>query len=144
MTTRTASTQRLEAAVRHAILWLQRAAGLALFGFGLLYWVRIVGLYPGADWRFDLMSLPWRVAAPTLAVVCPVAGVGLWLAASWGTVVWTIVATVEGVMRFVFRATFGGPDVELAFHAFGLAALVALRLVGWWLGRRNRVSRRTG
>ncbi|TIX04331.1 MAG: hypothetical protein E5V46_31610, partial [Mesorhizobium sp.] len=42
--------------------WFQRViAGYCLL-FGILYWIRLIGFYPGALWRFDLMPVHWQVA----------------------------------------------------------------------------------
>ncbi|GGD85980.1 hypothetical protein GCM10011390_00680 [Aureimonas endophytica] len=138
MTTSPATNERTERIVRWAILLLLRAAGLALFGLGLFYWIMLVGVFPESGWRFDLMPLEWRVAAAALAVLCPVAGVGLWLTASWGSVVWLLVAALEGAMHVPLQRQFGGPGPELAFHCAGLLALGLLRIVEWHLGRTRR------
>jgi hypothetical protein len=126
--------------VRLLILWLRRAAGLGLFCLGVVYWIRLVGVFPGPNWRFDLMSPQWRAAACILAVLCPVAGVGLWLSASWGTVVWIIVAALELGMRFALPQVFGGPDAELAALLAGLALLAVLFVVRWAVARTPRRS----
>ncbi|WP_246191225.1 DUF6163 family protein [Aureimonas leprariae] len=121
--------------MRLSILWLRRIAGLALFAIGIAYWIRLVGVFPEANWRFDLMSSQWRAASCVLAVLAPVGGVGLWLAASWGTVVWIIVATLEAGMHFALPQIFGGPDAELAVVLATLAAFALLRIAEWWSHR---------
>ena len=113
-------------------VWLLRLCGVALFAIGIIYWVRLVGIYDGPLWRFDLMPIWWRVAAPTLAVLAPVAGVGLWMTVSWGAVIWVIVAMVEAVMHLGFPSLFGGETPWLLFHAVGLSLLVMLRLIAGW------------
>ncbi|KQQ91541.1 DUF6163 family protein [Aureimonas sp. Leaf324] len=115
---------------RTLIVWLCRIAGLAMFGMGLVYWIRLIGVFDGPLWRFDLMPVWWRIACPSLAVLYPVAGTGLWLAASWGGVIWILVAACEGVMRLGFPHLFGTDPLLLGGHAFGLALLAALRIVG--------------
>ena len=117
--------------------WLCRIAGLALFAMGLLYWVRLIGIFEGPLWRFDLMPVWWRIAAPTLAVLYPVAGIGLWMLASWGMVIWVLVAVVEAVMRLGFPHLFGTDLLPFALNAGGLVLLAVLRTVGL-LERRRR------
>jgi hypothetical protein len=138
MKTSPASNEGARRLVRLAILLVLRLSGLVLFGLGLLYWVRLVGIYPEPGWRFDLMSVPWRVAASTLAVLCPVAGVGLWLAVSWGGVVWVLIAVLQAGMHFVLARDFGPPGLELAFHAGGLTLFAALRALRWWISRPRK------
>lgn len=106
-----------------------RATALALFVAGLLYWVRLIGVFEGGLWRFDTMPVWWKLAAPALAVLYPVAGVGLWLVASWGVVIWTIVFLIETIMHVGFPQLFGFDPVTVGLHAFGLALLLTLRIV---------------
>ena len=87
---------------RTLTIWLHRAFALAMFVVGVGYWMRLVGFEPGS--RFDLMPVWWRMAAPTLAVLYPVAGIGLWLIAGWGAVIWVLIALVEGVMHLGSRS----------------------------------------
>src|SRR3546814_2031876 len=69
-----------------------RIVAVACLWLGLTYWAMLVGYSLGGNGRFDLLSLPWRVAASSLAVLFPVASLGLWLAVSWGPVLWAIAA----------------------------------------------------
>lgn len=121
--------------------WLFRLAALGMFFLGMEYWVRLVGFYDGALWRFDLMPVWWKVAASALAVLYPVAGVGLWLTVSWGVVLWAIVAIVEAVMHFLFPALFGGITPWVFAHLIGLSLLAILRIIGW-LDHRKRLQGR--
>ena len=121
---------------RTLTIWLHRAFALAMFVVGVGYWMRLVGFEPGS--RFDLMPVWWRMAAPTLAVLYPVAGIGLWLIAGWGAVIWVLIALVEGVMHLGFPQLFGPQVLWLGFHVWGLAMLAALRGVAWRERHRRR------
>ena len=85
--------------------------------FGVLYWIRLIGIYDGALWRFDLMPVHWRVTTVVLAAFFPFAGIGLWMMASWGPVIWFICAATEAVMYLGFPELFGQPlaDRRLAW-----------------------------
>jgi len=88
--------------------WFQRViAGYCLL-FGILYWIRLIGIYPGELWRFDLMPVHWQVAAATLAVFFPFAAAGLWMLASWGPVIWFICAITRPTSASVTCAGCGG------------------------------------
>ncbi|WP_224007650.1 DUF6163 family protein [Aureimonas sp. SA4125] len=119
------------------LVWLLRLSAMVLFAIGIFYWVRLVGIYDGPLWRFDLMPIWWRVAATVLAVLAPVAGVGLWMVVSWGAVIWIIVALVEAVMHLGFPGLFGSPTPWMFFHLVGLSALAVLRLVAAWVRWRR-------
>ncbi len=74
----------------------------------------------GVLFAFGLVSsaLPMLASLATGAMANPgFRAVGLWLLASWGTVVWLIAATTEVVLHTVFRDIFGFEPVILAFHA---------------------------
>ena len=116
---------------------LCRIAGMALFAMGLIYWVRLIGLFDGPLWRFDLMPVWWRFAAPTLAVLYPVAGIGLWLLASWGSVIWVLLTLVEMVMHLGFPHLFGGEMLAVSLNLAGLGLLAMLRIVAFLEARRQ-------
>jgi hypothetical protein len=133
--------EKAERLNRLLTVWLLRLAALALFGLGLSYWIRLVGIYDGPLWRFDTMPVWWKIAAPALAVLYPVAGVGLWMTVSWGAVTWAIVALVEMIMHLAFPDLFGGMTILVFLHLFGLGLLGLLRLTSWW-ELRQRLRRR--
>ncbi|WP_062116121.1 DUF6163 family protein [Aureimonas sp. AU40] len=122
---------------RALTVWLCRIAGLALFGMGLFYWARLIGVFDGPLWRFDLMPVWWRFAAPTLAVLYPVAGIGLWMLASWGSVIWVLLTLVEGTMHFAFPQLFGADILPVSLNLTGLALLAMLRIVAYFESRRQ-------
>lgn len=121
---------------RRLSLWLCRLAAIALFCVGLAYWVRLVGVFDGPLWRFDLMPLQWRMAAPALAVLCPIAGVGLWMLVSWGIVVWVVVALIEAYMVLALPPGLAAHPAVLGGHLTGLGLLLALALIDAVLRRR--------
>lgn len=64
--------------------WFLRLVGASCFWFALSYWAMLIGFSHNGAGRFDLLSPEWRAAATALAVVYPVAAIGLWLLVSWG------------------------------------------------------------
>ncbi len=116
-------------------VWFQRViAGYCLL-FGLLYWTRLIGIYDGALWRFDLMPVHWQVPAVVLAVFFPFAAIGLWMLASWGPVIWFICATTEVAMYAVFPDLFGHRLVIVASQGLVALLYVAFRVVIMWQKR---------
>lgn len=104
--------------------WFLRVIAAYCLLFGTLYWVRLIGFYPGSLWRFDLMPVHWQVAAVMLAVFFPFAAAGLWMLASWGPVIWFICAVTETVMYAGFPQLFGQRLLIVLSH--GLVALLYL------------------
>ena len=118
-----------ETAVELAFAWFQRViAGYCLL-FGILYWIRLIGLYPGTLWRFDLMPVHWQVAGVILAVFLPFAASGLWMLASWGPVIWFICAVTESVMYLGFPDLFGHRPITPLTHLLVAMLYVAFRVV---------------
>jgi len=124
--------------VEVAFAWFQRLMALLCLFFGALYWVRLIGIYPGTLWRFDLMPVHWQVATATLAVFFPFAAAGLWMLASWGPVIWFICAATETVMYCGFPRLFGERPLVVAAHALTALVYVGFRVVLELRKRRQR------
>ena len=110
-------------------VWFQRLAACFCLLFGVLYWVRMVGFYDGSLWRFDLMPMHWQVAAATLAVFFPFAGIGLWMLASWGPVIWGICAVTETVMYFIFPHLYGYRVLIVGCHVVVALLFIAFKVL---------------
>ena len=118
-----------ETAVELAFAWFQRVIACYCLMFGILYWIRLIGLYDGTLWRFDLMPVHWQVAGVILAVFLPFAASGLWMLASWGPVIWFICAVTESVMYLGFPDLFGHRPITPLTHLLVAMLYVAFRVV---------------
>ena len=117
-------------------VWFQRIiAGYCLL-FGILYWIRLIGIYDGPLWRFDLMPLHWQVAAVVLATLFPFAAIGLWMLASWGPVIWVICAVTEIAMYSIFPDLYGHRLLIVVSHLVVALFYTAFRLLMFWQTRR--------
>jgi hypothetical protein len=123
-----------------AFAWFLRAVALYCLAAGIFYWVRLIGFYPGALWRFDLMPVHWQIAAPALAVLFPFAAIGLWMVSSWGPVIWVICAASEVVMYAGMPARFGHAEPIVAMHAAIAAIYVFFRLLIFFQRRRAALT----
>ncbi len=123
------------------VLFLRLIAVSCLW-FGLQYWAMLVGYSLGGHARFDLLDLPWRVAAAALAVVFPVAALGLWLTVSWGPVIWVCAAGGQMLMYGVWPEIFGRNLLILLLHA-GVAVLYCVFRVALFLEQRRQRERVT-
>ena len=63
--------------------------------------------------------------------------------ASWGIVMWVLVAFVEAIMHLGLPTTFGFDPLRVAAHAAGLAVLILLRTIDVLAERRRRQARRS-
>lgn len=118
--------------------WFHRIVAIYCLMFGTLYWVRLIGVYEGPLWRFDLMPVQWQIAATVLAALYPFAGIGLWMLASWGPVIWMICAATEIVMYAGFPEYFGAKNSVVLSHLFAIALFAAFRVVIYFERRRHR------
>ena len=124
--------------VEQIFVWFQRViAGYCLL-FGILYWIRLIGLYDGPLWRFDLMPVHWQVAAVTLAVFFPFAAIGLWMLASWGPVIWFICAATETVMYAGFPELYGSRLSIVVSHLLVASFYAVLRFLIFWQKRKRQ------
>lgn len=62
---------------------------------GLVYWAQLLGITGAGAARFDLIAVDWRICSTVLAVVLPLACLGLWLKQAWGVVLWVIAMGIE-------------------------------------------------
>jgi hypothetical protein len=121
-----------------------RMIAISCFWFGLQYWAMLVGYSLEGAARFDLLDLPWKVAASALAVLFPVASLGLWLAVSWlavswGAVLWTIAAAVQIAMYMVWPQIFGANVLVPILHIV-VAALYVFFRIAFWLEERRKAE----
>ena len=109
--------------------WFLRIVAAYSLMFGILYWIRLIGFYPGLLWRFDLMPLQWQAATVTLAVLFPFAAIGLWMLTAWGAAVWFLCAVIEMVMYVGMPEIFGNRQLIVLSHAAVMLLYVAFRFV---------------
>ena len=91
---------------------------------GLYHWAIICGLNAPFPSGFDSYPTPYQIATVFFAVIDPVAGVGLWLAAPWGAVVWLTSVISMAAVEILFPQIYGGSV---------LVALVGMALPGTYL-----------
>lgn len=117
--------------------WFHRVVAVYCLLFGLIYWIRLVGVYPGDLWRFDLMPAHWQVVCVMLAALFPFAAIGLWMLASWGAVIWFICAVTEIYMYWWNAGVYGARPMVVATHVVLLAMYAGFY---WKIRRDNAVQ----
>ena len=88
------------------VIFLRVMAALSMLK-GLYHWSRLCGIgVPRGD-VFEVHAVAWQAATIFFSVIDLVAAVGLWLATTWGAVIWlTAVASMIAVDLF-FPQVFG-------------------------------------
>jgi hypothetical protein len=105
------------------VVFLRAMAAVSLCK-GLYHWAIICGINAPFPSGFDSYSTPFQVATVFFAVIDPVAGVGLWLAAPWGAVVWLTSVISMAAVEVMFPQIYGGNL---------LVVLVEMALLGTYL-----------
>ncbi len=118
-----AGTGALEASFR----LFMRLVALSCLIAGLQYWGRLIGLSDGGMSRFDLIPSYWRFAASALAVLLPVAAVGLWMQVSWGPVIWVVAAGAEIIMHKGFPLWYGERPLLVIAHVVVISVYIGFR-----------------
>jgi hypothetical protein len=89
---------------RLILVWLLRLLSVIWIGKGLMHWATILGLglvfEPGP--AFETRPLTFQAITVYFAVFDLVAGVGLWLTATWGGVLWLLAAVSQLLLGFFF------------------------------------------
>jgi hypothetical protein len=113
---------------RRLVLFLRVMAGLSLIK-GLYHWAVICGVGAPFPSGFDSYPTPYQVATVFFAIIDPVAGVGLWLAAPWGAVVWLTSVISMAAVELLFPQIFGGNVWLVAIELLLLGAYLGLALM---------------
>jgi hypothetical protein len=89
------------------ILFLRVMAGVSMIK-GLFHWSALLGIGAGPQGGFETHSVSWQSATIFFAVLDLIAAVGLWLAATWGAVVWLASVASMIVLDLFFPQIFDG------------------------------------
>jgi Family of unknown function (DUF6163) len=96
---------------------------------GLYHWAVICGIGAPFPSGFDAYSTPYQVATVFFAVIDLVAGVGLWLAAPWGAVVWLTSVISMAAVELLFPQIYGGNTWVIAAEVLLLGTYLWLALM---------------
>jgi hypothetical protein len=107
------------------LIWFLRAMAAVSMIKGLYHWAVIIGIGDGPGTTFETSPIAWQAATMFFAVLDPVAGVGLWLAAAWGGVVWLTTTISMAAIELLFPQIFGGRIIMV------LAELAAIFTYVW-------------
>src|SRR3979411_297567 len=92
---------------RRLVLFLRAMAALSL-AKGLYHWAVVCGIGAPFPSGFESYASTYQAAPGGFAVIDPVAGVGLWLAAPWGAVVWLTSIISMAAVEILFPQIYGG------------------------------------
>ena len=96
---------------------------------GLYHWAIVCGITAPFPSGFDSYPTPYQVATVFFAVIDLVAGVGLWLAAPWGAVVWLTSVISMAAVEALFPQIYGGNILVIVIEVVLLAIYLCLALM---------------
>jgi hypothetical protein len=105
------------------LVWFMRLVALLWITKGLAAWAAILGIGSGAV-PFEVRPVGYQTTAIYFAVIDLVAAVGLWLATTWGGVLWLLAIMSHLILAFFFPLYVpGGALLTALFAAFILGYL---------------------
>lgn len=132
--------EQRQSVVQTVFVWFLRAMAAVAMIAGLSYWAQLVGLSNETLPRFDRLPVHWQVPCVVLAVLLPVASMGLWMLTSWGVVLWTIACLIEIAIYGVWSERYlPRPELVLG-HVTALVVLFVFILIIAWQRYRARLN----
>lgn len=105
--------------------------------FGVSYWIRMVGVFPGDLWRIDRMPWLWQVLTASLSVLYPVAALGLWMQSLWGVILWFCAALAESLAFTVYSSSFTYLPLTAVFHVIVMLIFIMFQILFFLKKRKN-------
>jgi hypothetical protein len=110
------------------VAFLRLMAAVSLIK-GLYHWAVVCGIGAPSPAGFAAYSTSYQAATVFFAVIDLVAGVGLWLAAPWGAVVWLTSVISMAAVEILFPQIYGGNFLIIALELMLLGVYLALALM---------------
>lgn len=118
--------RRASAGLALLINVLLRIVALGWLAAGIAEWARIVEVLPVDGGTFLEAARPVQIAVGIFAIVDLLAAVGLWLLASWGTILWAAAILGQAASGVVFEAGAGMGVWVAGVNAIALVAYVVM------------------
>ena len=113
----------------HWLVLFLRVMAIVSLAKGLYHWAIICGINAPFPSGFDSYPTSYQVSTVFFAVIDLVAGVGLWLAAPWGAVLWLTAVMSMAAVQALFPQIYGGSILLVGVELFMLAAYLWLALM---------------
>jgi hypothetical protein len=113
----------------HWLVLFLRVMAIVSIAKGLYHWAVICGINAPFPSGFDSYPTSYQVSTVFFAVIDLVAGVGLWLAAPWGAVLWLTAVTSRAAIEVLFPQIYGGSMLLVGAELIMLALYLCLALM---------------
>lgn len=110
-------------------MFFVRFLSLIFFVLSIVTWAWAVGIWEGANFRFDTMPKSLKIYVAILAVLNPVTCVGLWTTLPWGRVIWFMSIGFQCTFLFRLPDIIQGSHWIIVFHLGCLALYLGIELL---------------
>jgi hypothetical protein len=114
-----------------------RLLSIVFFAAAIYTWMTAIGYWEGANFRFDTMGTALKIYTAIMAVMLPVACVGLWTTLPWGRVIWFFAIAFQSVSLLRFPDLFVAPTAVLIFHISCLVLYVVFQLLLFVIAKKE-------
>ena len=114
-----------------------RLLAIVFFAAAIYIWMTAIGYWEGANYRFDTMGVALKIYTAIMAVMLPVACVGLWTTLPWGRVIWFFAVAFQSVSLLRFPDMFFAPNLVLIFHICCLVIYVVFQLLLFVIAKKE-------
>ena len=114
-----------------------RLLAIVFFAAAIYTWMTAIGYWEGPNYRFDTMGVAAKIYTAIMAVMLPVACVGLWTTLPWGRVIWFFAIAFQSVSLVRFPDMFVSPTAMLIFHAVCLVIYVVFQLLLYVIAKKE-------
>jgi Family of unknown function (DUF6163) len=118
-----------------ALRWFMRLLSIAWIIKGLAAWAVIVGLW-SPEGPFEALAMGYQATVIYFAVFDLIAAVGLWMASTWGGVMWLLAVMSHLILSAFFPHILSDENWASALM---IAAIAAYLSVSWLSARETQV-----
>ena len=118
-----------------------KATSIAYLGWALWEWAALIGVVPPLL-EPARVNLPRQGAVYFFAIFDPVAAVGLWLGAAWGTATWLVGTFARIIIHTFYARSFGWNAPWTAIQAGTVVVYLALFFLAERADREAKKRRR--
>lgn len=114
-----------------------RLLSVVFFAAAVYTWMTAIGYWEGDNYRFDTMGVALKIYTAIMAVMLPVACVGLWTTLPWGRVIWFFAIAFQSVTLLRFPEMFATPMAVLIFHLCCLVVYAVFQLLLFVIAKKE-------
>ena len=117
------------------LTWFMRVLAIVWIMKGLSAWAVILGVWTPAG-LFEMRSTGYQATIIYFALIDLIAAVGLWMASTWGGIMWLLAIMSHLILAAFFPGIVQANTVTMVFFVFLIGAYLALS----WFAARDKLD----